>query len=53
MFKAAHLESDKRLAFIVLIWSHSGGLSSNDGQLHVFDLQSDQQEVYAADNDVL
>lgn len=48
-----YLEPHKRLTLVVLIRRDTGRLSPDDAEFHVLDLQSDQQEVDPADNDVL
>ena len=51
--RCAYLEAHQRLALIVLIRRYTSGLATDDTKFHVLDLQTDQQEVNAADNDIL
>ena len=48
-----YLEAYERLALVVLIRRYTSGLATDDTKFHVFDLQTDQQEIDAADNDIL
>lgn len=48
-----HLESHQGLALVVLVGGGAGGLAADDAELHVLDLEADEQEVDAADDDVL
>ena len=48
-----YLKPHQRLTFVVLVWRRPGGLTSDNRQFHVFDLQPHEEEVDAADNDIL
>jgi len=48
-----NLKLCNRLALVVLIRRGTRRLSPDDRELHVLDLDSDQQEVYFADNNIL
>lgn len=49
----AYFEAHERFALVVLVRGGARGLAPDDAQFHVLDLESDQQEVDAADNNVL
>lgn len=51
--KITYLESYQGLALVILIWRRPGCLPSNDGQLHMLNLEPDQQEIDPAHNHVL
>lgn len=47
------LEFRDRLALVVLVGWGASRLSPNDGEFHVLDLYTDEEEVDLSDNDVL
>jgi hypothetical protein len=51
--RCAYLEAHECFALVVLIWRYTGGLAADDTKFHVLDLQTDEQKVDAADNDIL
>ena len=48
-----YFEPDQGLAFVILVWCGARGLAADNAQLHVLDFEADEEEVDAADNDVL
>ena len=49
----SYFETDQRFALVVLVWCGPCRLPPDDAQLHVLNLETDEQEVDATDDDVL
>lgn len=48
-----NLKAHQRLAFVILVGRGAARLAADDRQLHVLDLEAHEQEIDAADDDVL